>query len=158
MQFRIAAFTALAVLLATSAVSAQDGGDATTARYDALKNSILVLKFGLSPEGQQIPSPDCYGRGPWDRQSFFGGSEPCTQAELDSWLADLRRWRVERRIRVGYDGSRYDLPALKWTQSSFLQPQMMIEDRYFYDPVAREYTVDRYLDDLQNGTAASMLC
>jgi formylglycine-generating enzyme required for sulfatase activity len=37
---------------------------------------------------------------------------------------------------------------LKWTQSSFIQPQMMVHDRYFYDPVAGKYTVDRYLDDL----------
>jgi iron(II)-dependent oxidoreductase len=29
-----------------------------------------------------------------------------------------------------------------------MQPQMMVEDRYFYDPVAGKYTVDRYLDDL----------
>src|SRR5258708_36340058 len=26
---------------------------------------------------------------------------------------------------------------------------MMVEDRYFYDPLARKYTVDRYLDDLE---------
>ena len=26
---------------------------------------------------------------------------------------------------------------------------MMVEDRYFYDPVAGNYTVDRYLDDLE---------
>ena len=58
-------------------------------------------------------------------------------------------WRSEHLIRIGYDGSRYDLPALKWTQSSFIQPQMMVQDRYFYDPVARRYTVDRYLDDLE---------
>jgi formylglycine-generating enzyme required for sulfatase activity len=49
---------------------------------------------------------------------------------------------------MGYDSSRYDLPALKWTQSSFMQPQMMVHDRYFYDPIAGRYTVDRYLDDL----------
>src|ERR1044072_7383793 len=29
-----------------------------------------------------------------------------------------------------------------------MQPQMMVEARYFYDPAARKYTVDRYLDDL----------
>jgi formylglycine-generating enzyme required for sulfatase activity len=56
---------------------------------------------------------------------------------------------MERRIRIGYNGARYDLPALQWTQSSFMQPQMMVQDRYFYDPVAGEYTVDRYLDDLE---------
>jgi gamma-glutamyl hercynylcysteine S-oxide synthase len=78
-----------------------------------------------------------------------GGSKPCTQDEHDAWLADITHWRMERRIRVGYDGSRYDLPALQWTQSSFMQPQMMVQDRYFYDPVAGKYTVDRYLDDLE---------
>jgi iron(II)-dependent oxidoreductase len=33
-------------------------------------------------------------------------------------------------------------------QSAFIQPQMMVHDRYFYDPAAHKYTVDRYLDDL----------
>jgi len=78
-----------------------------------------------------------------------GGSKPCTQNEHESWLADITHWRNERRIRIGYDRSRYDLPVLKWTQSSFMQPQMMVQDRYFYDPVAGKYTVDRYLDDLE---------
>jgi len=64
------------------------------------------------------------------------------------WLVDITHWRAERRIRIGYDPSRYELPALKWTQSSFMQPQMMVHDRYFYDPVAGQYTVDRYLDDV----------
>ncbi len=50
---------------------------------------------------------------------------------------------------MGYNGSEYERPELKWTQSSFIQPQMMIEERYFYDPVAGKYTVDRYLDDLE---------
>ncbi len=35
-----------------------------------------------------------------------------------------------------------------WAQSSFMQPQMMAEDRYFYDRDTGKYTVDRYLDDL----------
>jgi iron(II)-dependent oxidoreductase len=97
------------------------------------------------PDRQQIPTPGCLiMTGAWE-----GGSKPCTQNEHDAWLADIRHWRDERRIRIGYDGSRYDLPALKWTQSSFFQPQMMVEDRYFYDPVAHKYTVDRYLDDVE---------
>jgi hypothetical protein len=69
-------------------------------------------------------------------------------SDLQEWLADIEHWRNERRVRIGYDGSEYDRPELKWTQSSFIQPQMMVEERYFYDPVARRYTVDRYLDDL----------
>lgn len=97
------------------------------------------------PEHQQIPTPACLEmRGAWE-----GGNTVCTPDEHDAWLADITHWRKERRIRIGYDGSRYDLPALKWTQSSFFQPQMMVEDRYFYDPVSHRYTVDRYLDDLE---------
>jgi formylglycine-generating enzyme required for sulfatase activity len=99
----------------------------------------------FSPKGQQIPVPECLTmKGLWE-----GGSKPCSQTEHEAWLADITHWRIERRIRVGYDGARYDLPALKWTQSSFMQPQMMVQDRYFYDPVAGKYTVDRYLNDLE---------
>jgi formylglycine-generating enzyme required for sulfatase activity len=96
------------------------------------------------PEWQQIPGPKCLEqRGAWE-----GGSTDCTLQDYEQWLADLTHWRNERRIRIGYDPSRYEMPELKWTQSSFMQPQMMVQDRYFYDPVAGKYTVDRYLDDL----------
>ncbi len=97
------------------------------------------------PVGQQIPSPDCLTlRGAWE-----GGYTPCNDATHQLWLNDLNHWRAERRIRTGYDDARYRMPALEWTQSSFIQPQMMVQDRYFYDPVAGKYTVDRYLDDLE---------
>ncbi len=94
---------------------------------------------------QQISGPACLSvRGAWE-----GGSEPCRLNEHEAWLSDITHWRAERLIRIGYSGARYEMPALKWTQSSFIQPQMMVEDRYFYDPVANKYTVDRYLDDLE---------
>ena len=104
---------------------------------------------------QQLPGPLCL------TSSFSfqeGRSKPCTARDYDAWLLDMRRERDERRIRIGYDGSRYDLPALKWTQSSFIQPQMMVQDRYFYDPATARYTVDRYLDDLKGAMAASTRC
>jgi gamma-glutamyl hercynylcysteine S-oxide synthase len=97
------------------------------------------------PVGDQIPVPGCLTM----KAAWQGGTKPCTKEELAAWLADIRHWRDERRIRTGYEGSRYDLPALRWTQSSFFQPQMMVQDRYFYDPVTRRYTVDRYVDDLE---------
>ncbi len=97
------------------------------------------------PDWQQIPGPKCLEmRGAWE-----GGWETCSPEQHAQWLADLIHWRVERRIRIGYNDSRYAMPELKWTQSSFMQPQMMVQDRYFYDPIADNYTVDRYLDDLQ---------
>ncbi len=99
----------------------------------------------FAPKDQQIPGPPCFTiRGAWE-----GGYVPCIEASHAIWLKDITHWRDERRIRVGFDPSRYNLPELKWTQSSFIQPQMMVHDRYFYDPVAGKYTVDKYLDDLQ---------
>jgi formylglycine-generating enzyme required for sulfatase activity len=105
----------------------------------------IAQDTNFEPDHQQIPVPECLSmKDVWD-----ASSRVCTPEDHAAWLADISHWRSEHLIRVGYDGSRYDLPALKWTQSSFFQPQMMVQDRYFYDPVARRYTVDRYLDDLQ---------
>ena len=98
-----------------------------------------------APKGQLIRAPACLAL----TRAWEGGSAPCNDDAHEAWLKDVRHWREERRIRVGYDPSRYDEPALRWVQSSFIQPQMMVQDRYFYDPVARKYTVDRYLDDLE---------
>jgi formylglycine-generating enzyme required for sulfatase activity len=100
-----------------------------------------------SPNDQQIPVPACVSVAVKDL--WFPGSKLCAPEEHAVWLADIRHWRDERRIRVGFDGSRYGRPDFKWTQSSFIQPQMMVQERYFYDPVARKYTVDRYLDDVE---------
>ena len=74
---------------------------------------------------------------------------PASPSDFARWIADMKQWRMEYRKRIGYDDSEYRRPELQWTQSSFMQPQMMVEDRYFYDPVAGRYTVDRYLDDLE---------
>jgi iron(II)-dependent oxidoreductase len=98
-----------------------------------------------APRTQLIPAPACFTvKGAWE-----GGTAPCAEDTHAAWLKDVRRWRDERRIRIGYDGARYAMPELRWTQSSFMQPQMMVHDRYFYDPVAGKYTVDRYLADLE---------
>lgn len=99
----------------------------------------------FSPEEQQIPGPDCLSLQRVGDNDF----KLCTLEDHANWLADVRHWREERKIRVGYTGARYALDSLKWTQSSFIQPQMMVEDRYFYDPVLHRYTVDKYLNDLE---------
>jgi formylglycine-generating enzyme required for sulfatase activity len=96
----------------------------------------LVLGIACGQDSQFSPKP-----------SQIPG--PAASADFPNWLADIKHWRMERRIRIGYDGSEYERPELKWTQSSFIQPQMMIHERYFYDPVAGKYSVDRYVDDLE---------
>jgi gamma-glutamyl hercynylcysteine S-oxide synthase len=96
------------------------------------------------PKWEQIPGPPCAGLPEWDARSQPAA---CTPNETAAWLRDIVHWRNERRIRAGYEDSFYRDPATSWTQSSFVQPQMMIHDRYFYDPAAHRYTVGRYLDD-----------
>ena len=102
-----------------------------------------------SPAGQELPPPECLTLSNAYATAISGGYAGCPAQTHEAWLKDLSHWRTERRIRIGYDGSRYDMPALQWTPSSFIPPQMMVQDRYLYDPIAGKYTVDRYLDDLE---------
>ncbi len=111
--------------------------------------SALAQDSQYRPVNQQFPSPDCLAISNAYSAALAGGYQFCPPSAHEEWLKDLEHWRTERRIRIGYDSSRYSLPALQWTQSSFIQPQMMVQDRYLYDPVAGKYTVDRYLDDVE---------
>ncbi|HUD45311.1 MAG TPA: SUMF1/EgtB/PvdO family nonheme iron enzyme [Candidatus Baltobacteraceae bacterium] len=83
---------------------------------------------------------------PMQQETIAG---PAAPDDFPQWITEMRRWRREKLEKMNYNGAEYDRPELKWTQRTFIQPQMMVEDRYFYDPVAGKYTVDRYLDDLE---------
>ncbi|WP_263355721.1 formylglycine-generating enzyme family protein [Acidicapsa ligni] len=101
-----------------------------------------------SPQGEQIPGPNCDSVPSEDG----GKARTCLPHEFSGWLSDVRHWRSERKVRVGYgaaEAADYERPELKWTQSSFIQPQMMVHDLYFYDAATQKYTVDKYLADLQ---------
>lgn len=113
--------------------------------FFSLTSSVFSQDTHYPPAGQQIPAPSCLTMHP----AWEGVSQACSADAHEAWLNDVKHWRAERRIRIGYDGSRYARPELEWTQSSFIQPQTMVQDRYFYDPAAGKYTVDRYLDDLE---------
>ncbi len=85
-----------------------------------------------APHGsvQQFAAPDCFiEKGAWE-----GGSRPCTAKDLDEWLNDLNHWRAERKIRIGYSEQRYGVSRFKWTQSAFIQPQMMVQVRQAASP------------------------
>jgi formylglycine-generating enzyme required for sulfatase activity len=111
----------------------------------SLASFLSAQDTDFSPKWEQIPGPNCATPPEWDARS---APATCDKEEIQQWLHDISHWRAERRVRVGYDDAQYKRPELTWTQSSFVQPQMMIHDRYFYDPVKGAYTVGRYLDDL----------
>jgi gamma-glutamyl hercynylcysteine S-oxide synthase len=125
----------------------------TMARKLCIAWLTVAIAFGAmaqdtqyGPRNQQIPVPECMNlHFAWENSA----ASQCPPGIRERWLHDIRHWREERRIRTTFNPARYEMSELKWTQSSFIQPQMMVHDRYFYDPVAGRYTVDRYLDDLE---------
>ena len=130
---RTETFSLAAVLLVTAMLTAR--GAAQDTQY--------------GPDSEQIPVPGCLTLSDAHELALDGKYRPCSAGAHEDWLKDVTHWRTERRIRIGYNGARYSMPALQWTQSSFIQPQMMVQDRYLYDPASGKYTVDRYLDDLE---------
>ena len=74
---------------------------------------------------------------------------PAKTTDYKDWNAAMLKWRTKIKDSLKYKGSNYRLKGLNWVQSSYIQTQMMVEDRYFYNPITRKYTVGRYLEDLK---------
>lgn len=103
------------------------------------------VKMSHALTGPYLPTP---GKGfGWPFQEL-GRWRIDVNAAADDWVQGLIEWRREHLIRIGFDDRLYRHPDLQWAQRNFVHVQMMVEDRYFYDP-AVGYTVDRYLDDLE---------
>ena len=85
---------------------------------------------------------------------------PSSPAAQPRWLEDLKKMRSDSLAKVKYAGGVFDTPALAWTQTNYMQPQMHPYDRFFYDP-AVGYTVDKYLNDLNarcGGVDSILMC
>ncbi|MDP1581697.1 MAG: SUMF1/EgtB/PvdO family nonheme iron enzyme [Candidatus Didemnitutus sp.] len=109
--------------------------------------SAQIAEFQLSHarNGPLLPVP---GHAPsWPFQNI-GHWRIDVNNSADAWRRDFRQWRQEHLTRMGYSGANYERPEFRWAQRNFVHTQMMVEDRFFYDPVAEKYTVERYLDDL----------
>jgi len=74
---------------------------------------------------------------------------PKSPSAADAWRASMEAWREERLGRLRYDGSEYERPQLAWTQRVYSQVQLLIWDRTFFDPEKNQYTVDRFLADVE---------
>ena len=121
----------------TADEAADEGGD-TPIRTE--------YKFSHVTTQRYLPTP---GKAPGWPFAEIGHWKMDVNGTSADWLRELRDWRREHLTRIGFDDANYRRPELQWAQRNFVLAQMMIEDRYFYDPVIDKYTVDRYLDDLE---------
>jgi len=103
-------------------------------------------KFSHVTTGRYLPLP---GKAPGWPFAEIGHWKIDVDSTADDWIRELIDWRREHLVRIGYDDANYRRPELQWAQRNFVHAQMMVEDRYFYDPASGAYTVDRYLDDLE---------
>ncbi len=78
-----------------------------------------------------------------------------SEAEYEQWRAALDGWADRRKLQLREeqpetgDFAAYDNPDIDWARTAYVQPQSMIHDRYLYDRATGEWTVDRFLDDLE---------
>lgn len=108
-----------------------------------MRKVILLLLLTVITIGSFAQSPVLQGN--W-KELLAGPAKP---ADYLTWHNRIVKWRQKAKDSLKYKDDRYHYPGLHWAQSSYIQTQMMVEDRYFYDPVTQKYTVDRYLNDLK---------
>lgn len=96
--------------------------------------------------GIHLPTPGSMPAWPFQK---IGQWKVDVNDSVAAWRQGMKVWRTEHLIRMGYDDAQYRRKELAWSQRNFVHVLTMVEDRYFYDPVEGRYTVDRYLDDLQ---------
>jgi formylglycine-generating enzyme required for sulfatase activity len=102
-------------------------------------------KFSHVTTGRYLPTP---GKAPAWPFADIGSWMIDANASAGDWLEELKDWRREHLVRIGYTDVNYRRPELQWAQRNFVHAQMMVEDRYFFDAATGQYTVDRYLDDV----------
>ncbi|SEW42877.1 formylglycine-generating enzyme family protein [Chitinophaga arvensicola] len=74
---------------------------------------------------------------------------PASTDRRAQWLDTLQQWRTNEKKRLSYNGNEYSRKEFNWVQQTFMFAQVMAHDRFLYDTATRQYTVDRFLDDLE---------
>ena len=96
---------------------------------------VLVPLFILLPPNYSLGINNQFRFGPVDK----------TQETFESWWYQLQSDIAESNISL----SVYDEESLSWARTSFIQPQLMLHDRFIYDRSTDKWTVDKYLNDLK---------
>ena len=87
---------------------------------------------------------------PWETLSPPEDGAADTYAK---WSDGIATWRAGQRLALGFGtGAKtsYDDPGLAWVRSNFISPQVMLHDRFLYDRISGNWTVQRWLDDISS--------
>ncbi|KAI8973919.1 hypothetical protein BDB01DRAFT_749455 [Pilobolus umbonatus] len=74
---------------------------------------------------------------------------PSSPREFMEWNIRMRNWRLEQLKKKECQVNAYDDPKLQWSQISYVQPHVMINDLYLFNPKANKFTVEKYLRDAE---------
>ena len=67
---------------------------------------------------------------------------------FEKWWNELQDYIQEASSNL--DLSIYENEHLVWARTSFIQPQIMLHDRFLFDRESNQWTVEKYLNDLND--------
>ena len=100
-----------------------------------MKTIWIVILFISLPFNHSLKINNQFRFGPVDK----------TQETFESWWYQLQADIAEANVSL----SVYEEESLNWARTSFIQPQLMLHDRFIYDRSTDKWTVDKYLNDLK---------
>ena len=98
------------------------------------------------------PALPLWPQDPWQGAGNTLFPAPTSSEDHAEWLEGLRAWQTATRAAAGIPaegGEVHQVPELRWTQTSYIQPQVHTYDRMLWNETGAHYTVDRYLDDCE---------
>lgn len=81
-------------------------------------------------------------------QQIYG---PENAGNTKLWQTKVSQWREIEKAKLAYDDIYYTKRDFQWIRKNFVQTQMMVQERAFYDPLKNKYTVDKFLKEVTAG-------
>lgn len=74
---------------------------------------------------------------------------PASPRDYLDWNARLRKHRLEQQSKEKASvASAHQVAELDWVKTSYVQPHVMANDLFLFDPKTNKYTVDKYVQGL----------
>ena len=78
---------------------------------------------------------------------YYYGPGDRSKDTFNKWHIKFNEIIEEASTKVNL--SIYEDERLAWTRTSFVQPQLMLHDKFLYDRELNVWTVDKYLEDVR---------